>query len=142
VTSISWENDYGKEEVRVINELIDIRHFKGTPGYPLLVVAANTNLSAGDIEKFLGVEARDLPLVKRSLSWIKRRRWLFQQPGTDNRKDPQSDRDGKYTQACKIMAENPRLSALRLSWLLKKRGIARSREWVRKHRGDAVPATQ
>ncbi len=104
----------------------------------MLVVAANRGLSAGDIGKFLDAEARELPLVARSLSWIKRRRWLFQPPGTDNRKDPPSDPDGKHAEACRIIAENPTWSVRRLAWLLKERGIVRSREWCRKHRGDAA----
>lgn len=106
-TTMSWTNLRGKKETRVINHVIDIRDFRGTPGYSLLVVAANTNLSVRDIKSFLYVEARDLPLVQRPASWIQRRRWLFQQPGTDNYKSPPSDRDGKHARACAIMAENP-----------------------------------
>jgi hypothetical protein len=137
-TTISWTNYRGKEITREINLVGNLQDFRGTPGYSLLVVAFNTHLSVRDIEKFLGVEARDFPLVERTRSWIQRRRWLFQQPGTDNRKDPPSDRDGKYAEACAIMAENRTLSAGRLSRLLMEHGINRSREWCRKHRGDAV----
>lgn len=137
-STISWTNCRGKEEVRTINHVIDIRDFRGTPGYSMLVVAANTNLSISDIKKFLHVEARDLPLVERSWGWIQRRRWLFQPPGTDNYKNPPSDPDGRHAEACAIMAANPTLSTRDLSLLLKERGIKRSREWCRKHRGDAI----
>jgi hypothetical protein len=137
-TTISWTNWRGKEETRTINFVIDVREFRGTPGYSMLVVAANTNLSAPDIEKFLSVEARELPLVERTLTWIKRRRWLFQLPGADNHKDPLSDSDGKHAKACSIMAKNPKLSLRDLVLLLKKHGIKRSREWCRKHRGETA----
>jgi hypothetical protein len=141
-TTMSWTNWRGKLETREINHVIDIRDFRGTPGYPMLVVAANTRLSATDIDTFLFVEARELPLVERTLSWIKRRRWLFQQPGTNNYKDPPSDPDGKHARACEIMAENRTMSVRGLSRLLKERGIKRSPEWCRRHRGDAVLTTQ
>lgn len=137
-----WTNWRGKKETRTINHVIDIRDFRGTPGYSMLVVAANTNLSAFDIELFLGLEAREFPLVERTPSWIKRRRWLFQRPGTNNYKNPPSDPDGKHARACEIMAENRTLSVRGLSRLLKDHGIKRSPEWCRKHRGDALLTTQ
>ena len=139
-----WTNWRGKKETRSINQVIDIRDFRGTPGYSMLVVAANTSLSAFHIEVYLRLEAREreLPLVERTPSWIKRRRWLFQQSGTNNYKDPPSDADGKHARACEIMAENRTMSVRGLSRLLKERGIKRSPEWCRKHRGDAVLPTQ
>lgn len=140
-TTLSWTNWRGKKKSRVINHVIDIRDFRGTPGYSMHVVAANTSLSAFDIEMFLGVEAREFPLVERTPSWIKRRRWLFQQPGANNRKNPPSDQDGNHARAVKIMGENPKLSVRGLSRLLKEDGIKRSPEWCRKHRGDAVLTT-
>lgn len=139
-TTMSWTNRRGKEETRVINQAINIGDFRGTPGYSMLVVAANTNLSARDIEMFLSAEARELPLVKRTQSWIKRRRWLFQPPGTSNYK-ALSDQDGNRARACAIMAENPTLSTRDLSRLLTEHGIKRSPEWCRHHRGDAVLPT-
>jgi hypothetical protein len=57
-TTLSWANWRGKKETRAINHVIDIRDFRGTPGYSMLVIAANTNLSAFDIEMFLRIEAR------------------------------------------------------------------------------------
>jgi hypothetical protein len=140
-TTMCWTDWRGKKQTREINHVIDIREFRGTPGYSMLVVAANTNLSAFDIQSFLILQARELPLVERTLSWIKRRRWLFQQPGTDNRKSPASDQDGKYARAVRIMAEHPTSSVRGLSRLLKTYGIKRSPEWCRKHRGDAVLTT-
>jgi hypothetical protein len=140
-TTIYWTNWRGKKETRAINHVIDIREFLGTPGYSMLVVAANTNLSAFEIEMFLGIVAREFPLVERTPSWIKRRRWLFQQPGTNNHKSPASDQDGKHARAVRMMGENPKLSVRGLSRLLKEYGIKRSPEWCRKHRGDAVLTT-
>jgi hypothetical protein len=140
-STMYWTNWRGKQETRAINHVIDIRDFRGTPGYPMLVVAANTKLSATDIDMFLCLEARELPLVERTLSWIKRRRWLFQLPDTDNRKNTAADQDGKYERAVRIMAEHPTSSVRGLSRLLKTRGIKRSAEWCRKHRGDSVLTT-
>jgi hypothetical protein len=140
-TTISWTNWRGKEEAREINHVIDIRNFRGTPGYSMLVVAANTNLSAFDIEMFLRLEAREFPLVERTPSWIKRRRWLFQQPGTNNYKGATPDQDRNHARAVRIMAEHPKSSVRGLSRLLKQHGIKRSPEWCRKHRGDAELTT-
>jgi hypothetical protein len=139
-TTMSWTNRHGKTERRTIKHVIDIRDFRGTPGYSMLVVAANTHLSVADIERFLAAESLELPRVLRSQTWIQNRRWLFQQPGTDNYK-PQSDQDGKGAKAREIMAANPRLSNWSLSKLLKEHGIKRSKEWCRRHRGDALSAT-
>ena len=139
-TTISWTTWRGKEITREINLTLDIRDFRGTPGYPLLVVAANTHLSISDIERFLEAEALELPRVLRSRTWIQNRRWLFQQPGTDNYK-PQSDQDGKGAEARVIMAANSALSNRDLSDLLKEHGIKRSREWCRHHRGDCLASS-
>jgi hypothetical protein len=139
-TTISWTTWRGKEITREINLTLDIRDFRGTPGYPLLVVAANTHLSVADIGRFLEAEALELPRVVRSRTWIQNRRWLFQQPGTDNYK-PQSDQDGKGAEARVIMAANSALSNRDLSDLLKEHGIKRSREWCRHHRGDCLASS-
>ena len=137
--TMSWTDWRGKEHVREINQLIDVRDFLGTPGYSMLVVAANTHLSAPDIELFLNRvsrESEETQWVGRPLSWIKRRRWMFQKPGTDNTKRPASNLDGKQERAASLMGEHPKLSFRALSRLLKQHGIVRSPEWVRQHRCD------
>ena len=136
-----WTDWRGKHQSRDVNQLIDIREFLGTPGYSILVVAANKHLSAPDIQAFLGMvsrESEETKWVNRPQTWIKQRRWTFQKPGTDNTKRPTSDPDGKQNQAVRLMNSNPHLSTRALVALLKERGILRSREWVRKHRCDDV----
>ena len=49
---MSWTDWRGKEQVREFNQIIDIRDFLGSPGYSMLLVAANTDQSAPDIEAF------------------------------------------------------------------------------------------
>ncbi len=130
----SWTDGRGHKVTREVALSIDVERFRGTPGYALLVVAANTNLSVGDIERYLteGVGGLDA----RSKSWIQRRRWLFQQPDTDNSKGRTPNGDGQAARAVKIMHEHPNLSVRGLVRLLKEHGIKREREWVRKHRCD------
>ncbi len=133
-TEMSWEDYRGNKRTRAVNQVADVRTFLGTPGYSMLVVAANTHLSVSDLERFLEIQARETPGVARSRSWIQRRRWLFQQAEVNNCKRPPGNVDGKQDRAYAIMGEHPTLSAYELSWLLKKNGIVRSREWVRRHR--------
>ncbi|MGB7136644.1 MAG: hypothetical protein WBD46_15235 [Acidobacteriaceae bacterium] len=132
--TITWTDLRGHQVKRDVALLIDVERFRGTPGYALLVVAANTNLSVGNIERYLtdvvgGLDAR-------SRSWIQRRRWLFQQPDTDNSKGRTPDGDGQAGRAVKIMRANPNLSVRGLVRLLREHAIKREREWVRKHRCD------
>jgi hypothetical protein len=134
-STMRWTNRHGKEITREVNLVGNLQDFRGTPGYALLVVAFNTHLSISDIERFLDNEAREFPRCLRSTSWIMRRRWLFQQPGTDNYKDPQADRDGKHAEAIAFIAANRELSVRHLAHLLKQRGIRRSREWCRRNKG-------
>src|ERR1017187_8287795 len=82
-TSMYWTDWRGNEVTRDVNQVINVRDFVGTPGYALLLVAANTNLSVGDILRYFGCDG-----VGRSRSWIQRRRWLFQQPDTNNGTGP------------------------------------------------------
>jgi hypothetical protein len=136
-STMTWTDDRGREHAREVNHLIDIRNFLGTPGYALLLVAANTNLSVGDLERWLNhIIAPKFPKARRSDSWLKRRRWMFQQLGTINACS-RPNRDGKDERARKIMREHPRLSVRKLAHVLRKEyGIRRSSEWVRQHRCD------
>jgi hypothetical protein len=130
--TMTWKDGRGKEQVREVNQIIDVRDFVGTPGYALLLVAANTALSVGDILRFFWQSD-----VGRSRSWISRRRWMFQQPDAVNAV-AKANRDGNETRAVAIMCNNPTLSVRQLVHELKERGITRGREWVRMHRCDAV----
>jgi hypothetical protein len=135
-TTMTFEDRNDRKQVREINHVIDIRDFLGTPGYSMLFVAANTNLSSSDIWRWLAYCIPNFPMAQRSLSWCKRRRWMFQQPGTTN-PSGRSNRDGKGDLAQRVMRENPNLSVRKLAHVLKKDyGIDRSSEWVRQHRCD------
>ena len=131
-----FEDGRGNRVTRKVKQVIDVRDFIGTPGYSLLVAAANTELSVPDIQRFLDVQARETPGVARGLNWIRRRRWLFQQPGTENKSGLRENADGKDNRAIAIMRLHARQSAHGLSLLLKEHGIARSRDWCRLHRCD------
>jgi hypothetical protein len=125
---MSWEDGRGHEVTRAVNQVIDVRDFVGTPGYALLIVAANANLSGGEIDRYLKRIA-----IGRSRNWIQKRRWLFQPPGTSNPTSP-VDVDGKDARAREIMRMFPKLSVRDLAEVLKENGVIRSREWVRIHR--------
>jgi hypothetical protein len=128
--TMSWWGWRGNKITKDVNQVIDVRDFIGTPGFALLVLAANANtLSAPEIERYLQSKG-----VGRSLTYLKKRRWMFQPPGTNN----SANRDGKDVRAFKIMSDYPELSIRDLVVLLKERGIKREREWVRIHRCDAV----
>lgn len=107
--TMSWTDWRGKEHVRELNQLIDVRDFLGTPGYSMLLVAANTHLSAPDTKLFLkavSLESEDTKWVNRTLTWIKkRRRWMFQKPGTVN--THRRDVDGKQARAVCLMNAKP-----------------------------------
>jgi hypothetical protein len=126
--SMSWEDGRGHEVTRAVNQVIDVRDFVGTPGYALLIVAANANLSGGEIDRYLKRIA-----IGRSRNWIQKRRWLFQPPGTSNPTSPVNV-DGKDARAREIMRMFPELSVRDLAAVLKENGVVRSREWVRIHR--------
>jgi hypothetical protein len=131
--TMSWKDYRGNARSQDVNQVIDVRAFVGTPGYALLVVAANTSLSVSDLVRYLRIGG-----VGRSRSWVQRRRWLFQQPDVNNAKGPRPDADGKEARAVAIMREYPKASLRDLTGLLKENGIMRSREWVRKHRCDEL----
>lgn len=139
ISHLHFTDGRGNAVTREIRHTLDIRDFLGTPGYSMLVVAANTHLSIENIEMFLALKAEELPGVARSRSWIQRRRWLFQKPGTDNTKTREANGDGRQAHALAIMAEHRRESVRAVVKLLARAGIIRSREWVRKHRCDTLP---
>lgn len=130
-TMVYWDGR-DREVAREVRHTLDARDFLGTAVYPWLVIAANQHLSAPELELFLTRQSHATPGTARSLSWIKRRRWMAQPPGTSN----VGNRDWNHARALQIMAENPKLSVRGLVLVLKDRGITRSREWVRRHRCD------
>jgi hypothetical protein len=126
--TMRWEDWRGHEVTREVNQIIDVRDYLGTPGYALLLTAANTNLSVSDIRSWLEIKG-----VGRSRSWIQRRRWLFQQPDAVN-SPGHPNADSKDADAIAIMSEHPTVSLRDLATQLQRHGITRSREWVRQHR--------
>jgi hypothetical protein len=126
-----WDDWRGEKIERDVNQVIDVRDFIGTPGCALLLIAANTNLTVSELDRYLNHIMR----VERSRNWIQKRRWVFQQPGTANATSP-ADVDGKGERARDVMRANSRLSLRDLVLLLKENGVIRSREWVRTHRCD------
>jgi hypothetical protein len=119
---------YGREHVRTVNLTIDIRDFKGTAIFPWLLIAANPHLSVRDTQTvLLNVGEQNA----RSAGWISRRRWMCFGVGKTGSK---RNADGLDDKARKIMAKNPHVSNRQLVYLLKQRGIRRSREWVRQNR--------
>jgi len=131
--TLRWESDSGKEMTREVNFIIDIRDYKGRAGFPWLVMAANPHLSVSALWWWLWSEGGK---NQRGESWIKRRRWLFQDPKTANGPGGQPNADGKDGRAVKIMRENPTMSARGLVRLLKENGIRRGKDWVLKHKCD------
>src|SRR5689334_16101052 len=114
--TLTWTDLRGKENKRTFNDTVAISTHKGAPGAALLWIAANTHLSVADLTRLLECEG-----IKRSRSWIQRRRWLFQQPGTVNPVGERPNPDGKDARAIELMRaylhEEPSASARRLSWL-------------------------
>lgn len=116
--------------VRLINHVINTEDFKNkdSGGYVWLVIAANPHLSAREIQMWLEQTGKR---YWRSVSWIKRRRWLFHGKRLAG---PSLNFDGLDERAFQIMAENQKLSSRRLSHLLRENRISRGAEWVRVHR--------
>jgi hypothetical protein len=129
-----WEGWRGKKQTREINHTLDIRSLRGTAGYAWAFMAANTHLSAADTERWLSLESREHPGAYRGKSWIKRRRWMFQPPGTVNASGPRRNADAKDHKAAEIMRANPTMSARNLSRLLKENDIDRGKDWVLRNR--------
>ena len=130
MSQMTYTDGHNKEVFREVNETIDIRQFEGTPGYALLVIAANTHLSRADIWRWL----RFIKGVERGDAWIRRRRWLFQQPGESSAPGTKPNADGKDKRALTIMRDTPRMSVRALARLLAQHGIKRGREFVRQNR--------
>jgi len=131
--TLRWGGEYGPEQTRPINYVIDVRDFKGRPGFPWLLIAANPHLSVNVLWMWLRSEDKK---YERSQSWIYRRRWLFEDPEKANGVGRQPNVDGKDGRAIAIMRENPTLSARAMSRLLKEHGIVRNKDWVLKHKCD------
>jgi hypothetical protein len=129
-TVMRWTDGRGRECVREVNQVLDIREFKGTPGYALLVCAANGHLSIAEILMFLYSQG-----VERGENWVRRRRWLFQPPGTVNR-NTAANTDGKDERAIEVIREYPSASLRYVVQILKERGIKRGKDWVREQRSS------
>lgn len=137
---LSWTDYRGKEQKRTVRMTLDVRDFLGTPGYSLLVVAANTGLAVSDLVDYLDLVSGSTPGVARTPNWIQKRRWLFQKPGTTNPQGGRANQDGKQERALTIIQMHPNLSLHLLRKLLLDHGITRSKEWIRRHR-VATPTT-
>jgi hypothetical protein len=128
---LSWTDWRGKTHTREVHQTINVRDFIGTPGYALLVVAANPHFSGTDIGRFLYAKSLKVDGVERGRRWLQKRIWLFRQPGTHR---ALGNADGNDGRAITLMAEHSKASLRDLVVLLKERGISRSREWVRMNR--------
>jgi hypothetical protein len=129
------ERDYERQNHHVLDELARQQdnprresgyrreRFYRDAGLCVASPSSQHESSAPDIERWLLLNG-----VGRSLTYIKKRRWLFQQPGTNNAKGPRPNGDGNEARAIKIMREYPKLSLRDLRVLLKENGIKRSRE--------------
>lgn len=137
-STLTWTDWRGKEQVRTVNHVLDIRDFRGTAIYPWLLIAANTHLSVGNLWEFLCLVAEEFPRVERSRSWIHRKRWMAQPPDAVNPIN-RPNSDGKDARALKIMAGNPNLSLRGVVRLLSEHGIRRGKDWVCKNRGVSIP---
>jgi len=129
---MTWRDWRGRKYSRAVNLTLDIRALRGSPGFALLVVAANPHLSLDVIRRWLASQG-----VGRSLSWIQRRRWLFRGPEVVESIGPKRNADGMDDRARALMSQYATLSLARMSRLLSENGIRRSREWVRRNRCGA-----
>ncbi|SRR6266851_3292788 len=130
----SWTDWRGNKITEEVNLIADARKVVGLAGYPWIIIAANPHLSNAAIERHLGSCGVDG--AERSLSWIQRRRWMFRTVEPGNTKGAIPNLDRNQARAIRIMREHTNLSTRQLVYLLKEKGIKRSREWVRKHRCD------
>jgi hypothetical protein len=128
--SMSWTDWRGREQIREVNQIIDIRNFKDTMGYAWLLMAANPHLSATEIQRWLELIG---PQHQRGESWVKKRRKLFVPVGKVFPHSP-TNRDGKDERAFAIMRQLPTASLRYLVRVLKEYGITRGKDWVRANR--------
>jgi hypothetical protein len=122
---------HGHKYVRQINHVLNTEDFTKTPGYSWLLIAANPQLSAADLQLALRSVGKQ---HNRSESWIRRHRWMFSDPKKIQARGPKRNADGLDDRAFRFMADNVNLSSNQLAGLLRKNGIPRSREWVRQNR--------
>lgn len=127
--TISWTGGRGKTVTREVNYVLDIRDFRGMPGFALLALAANTHLSYDVLQNWMAHEG-----VGRSRNYFARRRWLFSDPDAVNVTGASSNADGKDARALAVMRDNSSLSLRQLSDLLKRFGIHRGKDWIRRNR--------
>lgn len=135
---LSWTDWRGREVSREVRYTLDIRDFKRTPGFPLLLLAANPHLSMSEIERLLDCYVRETrnEKIRRGLKWLYSRRWLFLEPHISLSPGVKPNADGKGRRAVEIMRANPHESLISLCMILKRNGIRRGKEWVRQHRCD------
>jgi hypothetical protein len=126
---LTWTDYREREQSRPINFVSDFRDFDGTAGQAHLIIAANRHLSVSDLLRLLDVFG-----IERSRSWIQRRRWMYQDPETENPTGGRANADGKDERAIEIMRDNSTLSARDLVRLLADNNIRRSRNWVWRNR--------
>ena len=122
---------FGHVRKKTVNHVVNIKDFENTPGYVWLVIAANPQLSARDIQTVLRSAG---PMHHRSESWINRHRWLFREEDTTVERGPGRNTDGLDGRAFAIIAENGNLSSRQLAGLMRANGVPRSPEWVRRNR--------
>ena len=132
---LSFTDGRGRKITREVKQTLDIRDYLGLAGFPLLVLAANPNLSVWDLVRYLDHVAETTSGVVRPKTWVHKRRKLFRRPDAGYRA---YDPDGRHARAVQIMAAYPAVSARDLTKVLAKHGIKRGKDWVREHRCDGM----
>ncbi len=133
--TMTRENGQGYIVRTEVNLIADATDVMGLAGYPWVILAANPHLSSEKIDAFLRAIGGG---SVRSLSWIKRHRWMFRKRDAKYTGGAKADQDGNYRRAVAIMHDNPTVSTRALVHTLKAHRIQRSREWVRQHRCDPM----
>jgi hypothetical protein len=120
----------GRKIVREVRFTADLRDFKGQAGLPWVVVAANPHLSTSELLRVMASYG-----CERKRGWVSRVRWMFVDPRRVRKPGGSRNPDGQDARAYRIMGENPHVSARELMRVLCKAGIARTKDWVLRHRG-------